>query len=237
MARVNLSRRLVNNIIDNLFSLELRSGGSYCHGMKRLSLLLISFGLCTCPALHAQDAATEERLNKLAGQIEDLIAGQNVLKERIASLGKEIESVREQASRPSGNYAAQEDLKRLAENLKDVDRKRIEDSERVRSELMKLGKTVAATPLPASSKKIAPLAQADAPATDKKEKAPPEKGYEYTIEKNDTLSAIVHAYREKNIKVTADQILKANPGLNANRLRPGQKIFIPAPQSLDVSER
>jgi LysM repeat protein len=29
--------------------------------------------------------------------------------------------------------------------------------------------------------------------------------------------------------VTTDQILKANPGLNPNSLKVGQKIFIPAP--------
>jgi len=39
----------------------------------------------------------------------------------------------------------------------------------------------------------------------------------------------VKAYAEKNIKVTTEQILKANPGLDPNRLRVGKKIFIPAP--------
>jgi LysM repeat protein len=36
--------------------------------------------------------------------------------------------------------------------------------------------------------------------------------------------------KEKNINVTVAQILKANPGLKADRLRVKQKIFIPAPQ-------
>jgi len=30
--------------------------------------------------------------------------------------------------------------------------------------------------------------------------------------------------------VTTDDILKANPGLKAEKLKVGQKIFIPAPQ-------
>ena len=50
------------------------------------------------------------------------------------------------------------------------------------------------------------------------------------IQSGDTLSAIVQAYKEKNIKVTVAQILKANPGLKAERLIVGTKIFIPAPQ-------
>ena len=39
----------------------------------------------------------------------------------------------------------------------------------------------------------------------------------------------MQAYREKNIKVTVKQIENANPGLKPERLKVGQKIFIPAP--------
>ena len=129
--------------------------------------------------------------------------------------------------RQTGNYASQEELKRLTEAVREVDRKRIEDNERIRTDLLKLGKTLAA-PLP-SPKKSAPAVSEDEKATQKK--GAEEKGFKYTIQKNDTLSVIVQAYREKNIKVTTDQVLKANPGLNANRLRVGQEIFIPAPTS------
>ena len=43
------------------------------------------------------------------------------------------------------------------------------------------------------------------------------------------LLAIAKAYRAQGIKVTTDQILKANPGLDAKNMKVGQKIFIPAP--------
>jgi phage tail protein X len=56
-----------------------------------------------------------------------------------------------------------------------------------------------------------------------------DRGFEYVIKSGDTLDAIVQAYREKNVKVSVSQILNANPGLKAERLRVGQKIFIPAP--------
>jgi len=49
------------------------------------------------------------------------------------------------------------------------------------------------------------------------------------VARGDTLSTIVEAYREQNIKVTLDSILKANPGLKPERLQVGQKIIIPAP--------
>jgi len=193
--------------------------------MKRISLLLITFCLCATPTGRAQDAATEERLNKLSGQIEDLIAGQKQIKERLASFARELESLREQASKPTANYAAQEDLKRLADSVKEVDRKRLEDSDKTQAEIRKLGKILAA-PVP-TSKKSAPTPAIEAP--DNSKAGPPSKGFEYVIEKNDNLSAIAKAYAEKNIKVTPEQILKANPGLDPNRLRVGKKIFIPAP--------
>ena len=193
--------------------------------MKRISLLLITFCLCATPTGRAQDAATEERLNKLSGQIEDLIAGQKQEKERLASLAREMENLREQASKPTANYAAQEDLKRLADSVREVDRKRLEDYDKITTELRKLGKTLAA-PIP-SSKKSTPTTALDSP--DAIKASPSAKGFEYVIEKNDSLSAIVKAYAEKNIKVTTEQILKANPGLDPNRLRVGKKIFIPAP--------
>jgi LysM repeat protein len=59
-----------------------------------------------------------------------------------------------------------------------------------------------------------------------------ENGYEYKVAAGDTLSIIAKAYREQGIKVTAEQILKANPGLNPNSLKVGQKIFIPGAGSI-----
>jgi len=197
--------------------------------MKRTSLLLLTLSLCASPAARAQDAATEERLNKLSGQIEDLIASLKLQKERVTALTKELENVREQSTKPTGNYASQEDLKRLTESVKEIDRKRIDDNEKIRSELLKLGKTLSA-PIPAS-KKSAPALPEDDKVTQKKGSSPEEKGFKYTIQKNDTLSVILQAYRDKNIKVTMDQVMKANPGLNPTKLRVGQEIFIPAPAS------
>jgi LysM repeat protein len=194
--------------------------------MKRISLLMVIAALSAPLCARAQDAATQERLDKLAGQIEDLIASQRAQQKHIEALAKEIESLREQASKPTGNYASQDDLKRLAEAVKDIDRKRIEDAEKVSTQLAKLGKTLTATPPP--PKRNTP-GNTEMSTTDKPPKE--EKGYPYTIQAGDTLSAIVQAYRDKNIKVSTDQILKANPGLKAESLKVGQKIWIPAPQT------
>ncbi len=194
--------------------------------MKRVFFLLVTLALCAAPAVRAQDAATQERLDKLSGRIEDLTAGQEALKKQINDLMHELESVREQAAKPSPNYARQEDLSQLAEKIKEVDRKRLDDADKIHTELLKLRK-VLEMPLAAPKQKPAPVAREKAapetPATD-------DKVFPYVIQSGDTLDAIVQAYKEKNIKVTVAGILKANPGLKAERLIVGRRSSSPRPR-------
>lgn len=194
--------------------------------MKRILLLLIPLALCSTPGVRAQDAATQERLDKLSGRIEDLTAAQEALRKQVSDLSRELESLREQSSKPNTSYARQEELSRLAEDIKAVDRKRMDDAEKIHSELLNLRK-VLETPLP-QPKKSSVTTPKETPATGNS--PTPEKGYEYVVKSGDTLDAIAAACKEKNVKVTVAQILKANPGLKAERLRVGQKIFIPATQ-------
>ena len=100
--------------------------------MKRILFLLLPLALCSAPGVRAQDAATQERLDKLSGRIEDLTAAQEALKKQISDLSRELEGVREQSGKPNTSYARQEDLSRLAEAIKEVDRKRL-DADRRRS--------------------------------------------------------------------------------------------------------
>ena len=120
--------------------------------MKRISFLLVTLALCAAPALRAQDAATQERLDKLSGRIEDLTAAQEALKKQMSELSRELESVREQSGKPNTSYARQEDLNRLAEAIKEVDRKRMDDAEKIHSELLKLRKALESAADPAETK-------------------------------------------------------------------------------------
>jgi len=206
--------------------LELGAGASYARRMKRISFLLVTLALCLSPALRAQDAATEERLNKLSGRIDDLAAAQESLKKQIDVLAKELDSVREQSGKPNAGYARQEDLNRLVEKVQEVDRKRLDDAEKTHTELLKLRNLLEAPLTP--KKKTSVTAPKDTPVSTNP--PTPDKGFEYVIKSGDTLDAIVQAYKDQKVKVTVAEILKANPGLKAERLRVGQKIFIPAPQ-------
>lgn len=186
--------------------------------MKPISILLTALTL-TIPThvARAQDAATRERLDKLAGQVEDLLEDKSSAKKQLDAMAKEIQSLREERS-SSPNAASAEELRKLAEKVQEIDRKREADKELILKEIEKLGKLIAQKPRP--------QAAATGTQTDRPEK---EKGYEYVVQSGDTLSVVVAAYKEQGVKVTVDDILKANPGLKPNSLKVGQKIFIPAP--------
>src|SRR5258706_13335609 len=157
--------------------------------MKRISIILSVLALCMTLAARAEDAATEERLNQLSGKIEDLIASHEAQRKRVAELAREIDSLRDQQSKPTGNFASQEDLKRLADAVKEVDRKRMDDNEKIHSDLLKLSKSLA-VPLPPPKKKPANAA-GDTPIPDKP--GHKEDVAEYVVQSGDTLSVIVQA--------------------------------------------
>ena len=190
--------------------------------MKRLSLFLAVISLCLGPGLRAQDAATEERLKKLDGLVQDLLEDKANQKKQIEALSKEVRELREQVSKPTGDYASHDDLRALAKKVQEVDDKRIADSERIANQIEKLAKMPAGSS-PGKKKSASP-------PSEKSGDAAAEKGFEHTIASGDTLSTIAQAYREKNIKVSVDDIRKANPGLKDDKLMVGQKIWIPAPQ-------
>ena len=190
--------------------------------MKRIALLLSAMTMFTTSALRAQDAATEERMNKLSGAVEDLKAANEALRKHLDTLLKEVDTLREQANKPTGNYASQESLKQLADVVREVDRKRVEDGEKVRTELLNLRKILLNQP--ALAKRTAPPPTTEIPPAEK-----PQNMLEYVVQKGDTFSTIVQACREqKKLKVTGEQIQKANPNLKPDKIYPGQKIFIPA---------
>jgi LysM repeat protein len=186
--------------------------------MKRIFVwfFILSFFVA---AARAQDTATQQQIDKLNGQIQDLLDAQTTQNKRIEALEKEIAGL--------GDRVNQDDLKKLAEQVQEIDRKRQEDNARILKELERLGKSLGA---PQPSRKSTPTVPTVTPAGNPGPAAgSPQKGYDYNVRSGDTLSAIAKAYRDQGIKVTTDQILKANLGLNPGDMKIGQKIFIPAP--------
>lgn len=202
--------------------------------MKARNWTCAWIALALAGSIHAQDPALEDRLSRIEGNLRDLLAAQAETQKRIATLVRELDQLREQVRNSNGDWATQADLKRLGSAIEEVDRKRREDYEKIHREIRELAKILATPPTPARP------SPAPAPEREQRRRPSPapaqgsapaqEIGYEYVVKPGDTLSAIIQAYREQGINVSMAQVLKANPGLNPNRLQVGQKIFIPAPQ-------
>lgn len=140
------------------------------------------------------------------------------------ALEKKFNDLSDKLNQPGANhFASADDLKKLADQVQEVDKKRRSDNEQILKELEKLDKALGVA---SASHKSAPVA-----ATDNSTPSGPQKGYYYEIKSGDTLSAIARAYREQGIKVSVDQILAANPGLNPKNMVVGKKVFIPDPNA------
>jgi LysM repeat protein len=186
---------------------------------------MFAFATFTSNFARAQEDATQQQIDQLNTQIQGLQAVMVSQDKHIQAMEKEISDLRDKLNQPdTNNFASADDLKKLAEQVQEIDRKRQSDNEAILKELEKLDKALSVA---SSNHKPAPVAATDnsSPATGDKQN-----GYYYEIQSGNTLSAIVKAYADKNIKVTVKQILDANPGLNPNAMKVGQKIFIPAPQ-------
>ena len=164
----------------------------------------------------------QQQIDQLRGQLQDLIDAQALQAKRLDAVEQEIRELRDKSSGGAG--ASAEDLQKLAEQVQEIDKKRQEDRALILKEIEKLGKIGAGSPSGRKPPAASPTTESPGSTG-----AGGQKGYDYTIQRGDTLLAIVRAYRDKGIKVTTDQILKANPGLDAKNLIVGKTIFIPAP--------
>ena len=179
----------------------------------------------------------EERYRRMAADLETLGAQNQALEKSVEELRTELSKVREEQSRAAAaaaNSSVQEDLKRLAKKIEDVDKKRESDnqlvSEEIKNSMGKIAALIAKTAAAPHPSAHVPV-DADPPAHD-----PIKKGYTYTVEPGDSLGGIVKAYNDdyksKGLKtITKAQVIEANPNINLEKLRAGQKIVIPASPS------
>src|SRR5271170_1240299 len=108
--------------------------------MRKISLWLL-MGALTVGTGRAQDAATQQQLDKLAGQIQDLTDAQVQQSKRIEAVEKELADLGEKVNQPVvNNSASVDDLKKLAEQVQEIDQKRQDDRDLILKQLEKLAK-------------------------------------------------------------------------------------------------
>lgn len=229
---------------------------SYCHSMKRLLIgatlgaLLLTPG--TAPAQNAfSDAARQELENKLLRaerDIESLKEANDSLRKKLSSLDSVVAEVsRSAVERANSNNnllkltASKDELAQLERALKESEQRREADKKWFIEQLKELTKLMGAasvapppftpTPTQKSSK------GKSTGSTDEKSRphstGASDTGVYHLVEKNQTALEILKAYNDDQKskgrpgKITLRQLEAANPGVDMNRLRSGQKLFIP----------
>jgi LysM repeat protein len=209
--------------------------------MKRLFVPLTIFlfalaavGQDTTPQSPAAEVAAkqsaDERYDRMSADIQALQAANEALQQKLNVLMQQLQDLHSQLAQAPSNLATTDDLKRLAEKIVEVDRKREEDkgaiSEEIRKSISDLKHALAESAPPARVSAPRPVTPAEPAENDK--------GFVYKVQEGDSLSAIVKAYnadfKSKGMKtITLKQAMDANPSVNWGRLLVGQKIVIPQP--------
>ena len=108
--------------------------------MRKISLWLFIF-VFTASLARAQDAATQQQIDKLYGQMQDLIEAQAAQTKRIEALEKQVSDLGDKLNQPAaGGGADADDLKKLAAQVQEIDKKRQADNDLILKQIEKLGK-------------------------------------------------------------------------------------------------
>src|SRR5450432_1202370 len=108
--------------------------------MRKISLWLFIVTFTVCAA-RGQDAATQQQIDKLYGQIQDLTEAQAAQNKRIEALEKSIGDLGDKLNQPAANNSASaDDLKKLAAQVQEIDKKRQDDNELILKQIANLGK-------------------------------------------------------------------------------------------------
>ncbi len=189
----------------------------------------------------------EDRLRRVERDLESVKETNEVLRKKLADLQRNAALVEEAAAKAavSANNvlqtaASKVELGQLRDALKESERRRIEDQKKLTEMLERLQKELAATPpsiiVPASAHPPRSKSDSSGSKTAPVPSGVPDTGVYHVVEKNQTALEILKAYNDdlkakgKPGKITLKQLEAANPTANMDKLRTGQKLFIPIPE-------
>jgi TolA-binding protein len=181
--------------------------------------------------------ADNEELRRLQGEVADLRDANADSKRRITELNRRIENLQnalresnERQISKQGDFITREDLKKIVDQINQVDEKRENDRKIILDAFEKLEKSLTS----GSGRRTRDLP----PPTRNPDKETSEKiegtFYPHKVESGETFGHILEAYndaleKEGRPRVSYSQVKKVNPKLDLNRIRVGQEILLPVP--------
>ena len=176
----------------------------------------------------AQARFYAEQFRRLRGEIDELKGSHALQQQQTDKLKTQVKTLTDENQklnrRLAGKFATAEEMEAMRAALKELDANRLQDRAIVQKALADLGKLIQKV---AQQKTVTVEPAPRVVARDFKFNT-------HKVETGEFLSNIIvaynRAYKEEGLgTVTQSQVLKANPGLNPNRLLVGQKIKIPLP--------
>ncbi len=168
------------------------------------------------------------------------------LESTIAELRSQLGEVRSVAASAGKDSVTQEQLKKVLDQLRDLDRRRQEDNEKVLQQIKRLADLPTAPPpsfddpkpkgrKPSAEPSVGAggAAKIDSKAEPKADVPKPTlpadyEFYEHVVRDNQSVSQIINEYNKGyGLKVRLKHVLEANPKLRPERLVTGQKVRIP----------
>lgn len=196
---------------------------------------LVSLGPRSAVAQPVDPAVVGERLQRLTVAVESLEMALASQKRQIDALTAEVQRLRADQANQGGQRPWVDDLKRLADGIAEVDRKRVADSEQVLKVLSELRKEAAAA---AEARRSAPVRAAAETDTrgggggGRSREPSAEKAVPYVLEPGQTISEVVDSFNREARKqgyqaLTTDQVMKFNNITDARRVPAGATLQLP----------
>lgn len=208
----------------------------------RSCALLAVVLLAASARLRAAEVDADD-FQRLAGRVtasEESIEAFRALLQRlegeVRTLRAENESLR-QAIANRKDAVTTEQLKRVVDQVQEVDRNRIKDNQQVLEALRRLEKVPLPPPPSRTERPERPERSSRPESSDTGESRPapskppvPAEGYVHKIKEGESLGLVLDAYRkEYQLKTSMKQVLEANPSIkDPRKVRAGQEVFIPA---------
>src|SRR5476649_2801992 len=101
--------------------------------MRKISLWLVIFVFTASLArAQAQDDPTQQQIDKLSGQVQDLLDAQAAQGKRIDALEKKISDLADKSGQPAAaDPESADDLKKLAAQVQEIDKNRQDDNKKI----------------------------------------------------------------------------------------------------------
>ncbi|MFA6544217.1 MAG: LysM domain-containing protein [Limisphaerales bacterium] len=193
----------------------------------------------------------EDRLRRVERDLEAVKEANDALRRKLSGIESSVGEVgRAAVERANSNNnilkltATKDELLQLEKALKESEQHREADKKWFVEQLKELGRVIASPPsspstsTPAHSPTKSGRSKGDSGGEKPRTLPPgtPDTGVYHLVEKNQTALEILKAYNDdlkakgRTTKITLKQLEAANPGTNMDRLRSGQKLFIPIPE-------